>query len=216
MSKDRAYELTAATLLIAVHVVVLLLFYGTETASVWGDWFGAAAALLATVSSWVASRRAGPFGKRVWRLVCFSAFLALIGQILYTYYYDYLHALDQLASWDVLVFFWAVPAMMSLFLSPRDANSGFRWLRACDFVQVCTLVLAYELAAVYVPSQWQAAGHFMQSRLFSVGLIFFGLVTLSFLVRGRLTPFRTARSLFQRLAAFFSYSPLRPTQPFTP
>ena len=36
---------------------------------------------------------------------------------------------------DVLVFFWAVPAMMTLFLSPRDPDSGFRWLRLCDFVK---------------------------------------------------------------------------------
>jgi two-component system, cell cycle sensor histidine kinase and response regulator CckA len=203
LSKRRVSELAAAALLIAGHVVVLWFRYGTEVASTWGDWLAAAAALLAAITSWTASCQAGPFGKRVWRLVCLSAFLALIGQVLYTYYFDYLHALNNLASWDVLVYFWAVPAIVSLFLSPRDPSSGFRWLRTCDFVQVCTLVLAYELAAVYVPSQWQFAAQAMQSRVLSVGLIFFGLVTLSFLVRGLMTPSRTARRLYLRLAFFF-------------
>jgi PAS domain S-box-containing protein len=93
--------------------------------------------------------------------------------------------------------------MMALFLSPRDPDSGFRWLRICDFVQVCTLVLAVELAVVFVPSRWQVAAQAMQNRTLNVGLVFFGLLALSFLVRGLLSPFRTVRNLFQRLAVFF-------------
>src|SRR5215831_5294553 len=204
MLRYRASVLAAAALLIIGHIALLLLRYGTETASVWGDWFGSAAALLATVSCWFASRGAGPFGKRVWRLVSFSGVLAFVGQVLYTYFYDYAHApLRTIWPSDVLVFLWPVPAMMALFLSPRDSSSGFRWLRTCDFAQVCTLVLAVELAAVYVPSQWQAEVHVMQNRILITGLVFFGLLALSFLVRSLLTPFSTVRRLFRRLAVFF-------------
>ena len=54
----------------------------------------------------------GRFGRRVWRLVAFSRLLTCIGQGLYTYYYDYLHAaLGTIWPSDVLVFFWIVPAM---------------------------------------------------------------------------------------------------------
>ena len=204
MPKYRALAFATVALLIVGHVVLLSLRYGTQAASVWGDWFGIAAALLATVACWVASCSAGPFGRRVWRLVSLSAILALVAQALFTYQYDYAHApLGTLWSSDVLVFFWAVPAMMALFLSPRDPNSGFRWLRTCDFAQVCTLVMALELAVVYVPSRWQVAGQAMETRALQAGIVFFGLITLSFLIRSLLTPFRTVRRLFQRLAVFF-------------
>ena len=91
MLKYRAAVLTAAGVLIFGHVVLLLRRYGTDAASVGGDWLTGFAALLATIASWLASRSAGPFGKRVWRLVALSGFLAFAGQVLYTYYYDYLH-----------------------------------------------------------------------------------------------------------------------------
>ena len=93
--------------------------------------------------------------------------------------------------------------MMTLFLSPRDPDSGFRWLRLCDFVQVCALVLALELSLLYVPSRWQTSGRAMEFRAFYAGLAFFGLLALSFLVRGLLTQYRTARAFFFRLAGFF-------------
>jgi PAS domain S-box-containing protein len=204
MLKYRASALAAAAVLVVGHIVLLLLRFGTETASVVGDWLGAAGALLATVTCWLASRHAGPFGKRVWRLLAFSAFLAFLGQALYTYYYDYLHTpVGTLWPSDFLVFFWAVPAMMAPFLSPQDPNSGYRWLRTCDFVQVCTLVLAVELSTIYVPSRWQAARQTMATRALSAGIIFFGLLALSFAVRGLLTRFPPARKLFLRLTGFF-------------
>jgi len=118
----------------------------------------------------------------------------------FTLYFDYLHAPNsELWPSDILVFFWTVPAMLTLFLSPRDPNRGFRWLRMCDFLQVCALVLSLELSLLYVPSRWQFR------RTFHVALIFFGLLAFSFLVRGLISPFRTARAFFFRLAVFFFF-----------
>ena len=204
MSKLRASVLAAAALLVVIHIAVLALHYGTQTASLWGDWLSGIAALIAAISCALAAHSAGSFGKRVWRLMAFSIFLAFIGQAGYTYFYDY-NGGALLPVWpsDVLVFFWAVPAMMALFLSMRDATSGFRWLRACDFAQVCSLALALELTVIYVPSQWQMAESVMATRSLYAGLLFFGLLALSFLVRGLLTPFRTTQRLFRRLAIFF-------------
>ena len=93
--------------------------------------------------------------------------------------------------------------MMTLFLSPRDPNSGFRWLRFCDFAQICSLVLALELSLLYVPSSWESSERAMSIRAFHVGLAFFGLLALSFLIRGLLTRYPTGRALFVRLAWFF-------------
>ena len=186
-----------------VHGAVLALRYGTDTASLWGDWIDTAAPLTAAVICWLVSRDAGPFGKRVWRLVCFATLITTIGQGLYTYYYDYLHAaLGTLWPSDVLVFFWIVPIMMTLFLSPSDPNSGFRWLRICDFVQVCSLVLAVELSQIYVPSRWQSSGQSMQVRAAHAAIFFFGFIALSFLVRGLLSRNRTSRIFFLRVGAF--------------
>ena len=202
-SKIRTSALAAAATLILVHGGVLAFRYGTETASLWGDWIDTAAPLVAAVVCWIVSRQAGPFGRRVWRLVALSALIAAIGQALYTDYYDYLHApLGTLWPSDVLVFFWVVPAMMTLFLSPRDRGSGYGWLRVCDFVQVCTLALAVELSQIYVPSRWQAAGQAMQVRALHAGILFFGLVALSFLVRGLLSFNRTERAFFLRMGGF--------------
>ena len=205
MSKFRTTAMAAASGLILLHGAVLLLWYGTAKASLWGDWIDTAAPLAGSVVCWVVSRQAGSFGKRVWRLVAFSLLITAIGQALYTDYYDYLRVpLGTLWPSDVLVFFWVVPAAMTLFLSPKDPGSGYAWLRACDFVQVCTLALAVELSQIYVPSRWQLAGHAMQVHTLHAGILFFGLIALSFLVRGLLSFTRTERSFFLRLGAFLT------------
>src|SRR6201998_229776 len=121
MLKVRRFAVTAATLLVVTHVVVLLVCYGSDTASVWGDWLDAIAPFVAGLVCWLVSRHADSFGKRAWRLVSLSAALAGIGQSLYTYYYDSLHAsLGTLWPSDFLVFFWIVPALMALVLRVRE------------------------------------------------------------------------------------------------
>src|SRR5215831_10189180 len=203
MSKLRTSAVAAAAILILAHVSLLVFRYGSDFASVWGDWIDTLAPLVASVICWQASRRAGPFGRRVWRLVAFSALLTSIGQGLYTYYYDYLHAqLGTIWPSDFLVFFSVVPMAMTLFLSPRDQFSGFRWLRVCDFVQVCALVLAVELSQIYVPSRWQASGQAMEVRTLHAGIFFFGAVALSFLIRGLMSRNRTAHAFFLRMGGF--------------
>ncbi len=205
MSKLRTSAITAAGALIVVHVWVLVTRYGSDTASVWGDWIDTLAPLVATVVCWVASRKAGPFGRRVWRLVAFSMLLTAIGQGLYTEYYDYLHAqLGTLWPSDVLVFFWVVPIVLTLFLSPRDPSKGYEWLRLCDFVQVCTLALAVELSEIYVPSRWQAAAQAMQVRTLYAGIFFFGVIALSFIVRSLLSANRVEKIFFGRIGAFLT------------
>ncbi len=204
MPKYRSSAISAAAILIVAHLLLLAFRYGTPFASWWTDWIGAAAVLVAAVVSWSAARQSGSFGKRVWRLISFSMLLSLVAQVGYNYYFDYLHApAGTLWPSDVLFFFWPVPAMMTLFLSPRDPDSGFRWLRLCDFGQVCALALALELSQLYVPSRWQLSGRAMEFRAFYVGFAFFGLLAVSFAVRGLLTQYRTARALFFRIAGFF-------------
>jgi PAS domain S-box-containing protein len=206
MSKLRASALGAAAILVVVHLALVASSYGTRFASVWGHWTDAVSALFAAIVCWFAARQSGAFGRRVWRLVSLSLALAFLSQFAYTFYFDYLHA-PYGAIWpsDVLVFFWAVPAMMTLFLSPSDPDKGFRWLRLCDFLQVCALVLSLELSLLYVPSRWQSSEGAMFVRTFHVALFFFSLLALSFLMRGLLTPVRTARALFFQLAAFFFF-----------
>ena len=204
MSKNRTLAVAAAAILMFVHGAVLVVWYGTEAASRWGDWIETASIVVAAIAGWSASRRSGSFGKRVWRLVVFSLFLALVGQLAYTYYFDYRHVpVGTLWPSDILVFFWVVPVMMTLFLSPRDPNSGYRWLRFSDFAQICALVLTLEISLLYMPSGWEASERAMSVRAFHVGLAFFGLLTLSFLVRGILTRYRPARAFFLRMAVFF-------------
>src|SRR5215470_13553231 len=203
MSKLRTSAVAAAAILILAHVSLLVFRYGSDFASVWGDWIDTLAPLVASVICWQTSRGAGPFGKRVWRLVAFSALLTCLGQGLYTDYYDYLHApLGTLWPSDVLVFFWVVPILLTLFLSPRDSGRGYAWLRVCDFVQVCTLVLAVELAEIYVPSRWQAAEHSMQVRAWHSGVLFFGLIAISFVVRAVVSTNRLERVYFGRMSGF--------------
>ncbi len=149
--------------------------------------------------------RLGRYGNRVWRLVSFAALLTAIGQGLYTEYYDYLHApLGTLWPSDVLVFFWVVPIVMTLFLSPRDPESGYQWLRVCDFAQVCTLALAVEMSQIYVPSQWQMEGRAMQHRALYAGILFFGLIAASFVLRFVMSSNRLERRFFGRLAGFLT------------
>ena len=72
MSKLRTSALAAAAILLLVHGVVLIFRYGTDTASLWGDWIDTAAPLIGAVVCWMVSRKSGPFGSRVWRLVAIS------------------------------------------------------------------------------------------------------------------------------------------------
>src|SRR5579864_26899 len=206
MSRLRTSAIAAAATLVLVHVFIVALRYGSDTASLWGDWIDTLAPLAASVFCWQASRFAGPFGKRVWRLAAFSALLSSLGQGLYTDYYDYLHVpLGRLWPSDILVFFWIVPIFMTLFLSPRDPGSGYQWLRVFDFAQVCTLVLAVELSEIYVPSRWQAAGQSMQLRALHAGMLFFGLIALSFVVRALVTKNRLERAYFGRMGACLTF-----------
>jgi two-component system cell cycle sensor histidine kinase/response regulator CckA len=203
MSKVRSFAVIAAALLVVTQLAVLLVCYGTDTASVWSDWLDAIAPFVAALVCWLVSRHADSFGKRAWRLVSLSAVLAGIGQSLYTYYYDYVHAsLGTLWPSDFLVFFWIVPAMMTLFLSVRDAHGGLRWVRALDFVQICTLVLAVELSQIYVPSRWQAAGQSMEIRALYAGIFFYGLLALSFVLRGRFSVNRVEKAFYKRMSLF--------------
>ena len=181
MFKLRTSAIAAAGILLGMHAMVLLLRYGTESASLWGDVIGASAApLLAAIVAWLVSRSAQPFARRVWRLVSLSLLLSSAGGVLYTYLFDFVRKPPD-AYWpsDVLVFFWTVPAMTTLFLSPRDPGRGFRWLRFCDFVQVCALVLAIELSQLYIPSRWEQSEHAMAVRAVHAGIVFFGLLALS-------------------------------------
>jgi two-component system cell cycle sensor histidine kinase/response regulator CckA len=206
MWKLRTSAIAAAAILVLVHVGVLVLRYGSDTASLWGDWIDTLAPFVAAIVCWFASRRAGPFGKRVWRLAFFSALLSSIGQGLYTDYYDYVHApLGTLWPSDVLVFFWVVPIVLTLFLSPRDPDSGHQWLRVLDFAQVCTLVLALELSEIYVPSRWVNAGRAMQWRALHAGMLFFGLIAVSFLARAWLSRNRVERAYFGRMGTFLVF-----------
>ena len=203
MSKIRVWAWAIAAALVIVHFSIVLTLYGTESASLWGDWIDALTPLLAAVFCWLGSQRSGPFGRRVWRLVSLSAFLTFIGQTLYTYNYDYKHTpLGTLWPSDFLVFFWIVPTVMTLFLSVRDSESGLEWLRVFDFAQVCTLALAVELTQIYVPSQWQAAGQSMQVRALYAAMLFFGAIALSFLVRGLLSENATEGAFFLRMGGF--------------
>lgn len=203
MLRVRRFAVTAATLLLVIQVTVLLVSYGSDAASVWGDWLDAIAPFVASLVCWLVSRHAGPYGRRAWRLVSLSAVLGGVGQSLYTYDYDYLHAsLGTLWPSDFLVFFWIVPAMMTLFLSVRDPSGELRWLRALDFVQVCTLVLAVELSQIYVPSRWQASGQSMQVRALYAGIFFYGLLALGFVLRSRFSVHRVEKAFFARMSLF--------------
>jgi len=206
MYKLRTSAVAAAAILLLAHVSVLLFRYGSDFASVWGDWIDTIAPLIASIICWQTSRRAGPFGKRVWRLAAFSALLSCVGQGLYTDYFDYLHAsLGTLWPSDLLVFFWVVPIVMTLFLSPRDPNSGHEWLRVCDFAQVCTLVLAIELSEIYVPSRWQASGQSMQVRALYAGILFFGLIAAGFIARALMAQNRLERNYFGRMGGYLAF-----------
>jgi len=205
MSRLRTSAIAAAAILVLVHVCIVALRYGSDTASLWGDWIDTLAPLVASIICWLTSRRSGAFGRRVWRLAAFSALLASVGQALYTEYYDYLHApLGTLWPSDILVFFWVVPIGMTLFLSPRDPGSGYQWLRVFDFAQVCTLALAGLLSQIYVPSRWQDAGRTMQLRALYAGILFFGLVVVSFAARAVVSRNRLERAYFGRMGAYLA------------
>jgi PAS domain S-box-containing protein len=205
MFKVRTSAIAATAILILTHVSLLAVRYGSDMASVWGDWIDTLAPIVAAIVCWQVSRRAGTFGRRVWRLVAFSSLLTAIGQGLYTYYYDYLHSpLGTIWPSDVLVFFWVVPIVTTVLLSPRDPGLGYAWLRVCDFAQVCTLALAVELSQIYVPSRWQAAGRAMEVRTLHAGIFFFGLIAVSFIVRGLLGRTSAERAFFGRMGAFLT------------
>jgi PAS domain S-box-containing protein len=204
MSRIRLSALSGAAILMVLHGAVLIFRYGTETASLWGDVIGATALpLLAAVAAWDAAARSSSFRRRVWRLISLSLLLSSIGGFFYTYLYDIAKVRGGFWPSDVLVFFWPVPAMMTLFLSPRDPNSEFRWLRLCDFVQVCTLVLSVELSQLYMPSRWEHSEQDMAMRALYAGIVFFGLLALGFLLRGLFSAFPSGRRFFLRMAGFF-------------
>ena len=127
MSKFRASAIAAAAILLLMHGAVLMLRYGTETASLWGDWIEAVAILRPRWSAGLRLRRSGPFGRRFGGWFSFRSLLALAGQVaLPTTSITCTLPSGTLWPSDILVFFWVVPAMMTLFLGPgiRTADSA--------------------------------------------------------------------------------------------
>jgi PAS domain S-box-containing protein len=208
MSRLRVTAFAVVGILLLAHVSVVAARYGSDFASAAGDWIDTLAPAAAGVICWWVSRKSGRFGRRVWRLTAFSMLLTAIGQGLYTEYYDYLKApLGTLWPSDILVFFWVVPLVMTVFLSPRDPGRGYEWLRICDFAQVCALALAVELSQIYVPSRWQASGQAMEVRTLHAGILFFGMIALSFVARAILSESQVEKKFFARMSVFLVVHP---------
>ena len=153
------------------------------------------------VVCWMVSRQAGSFGKRVWRLVAFSlpAYRRRPGS---------LHRLLRLSARasghavaercpGLLLDCAGRDDAVSESEGPRQRIRVVARLRFCAGLhpragrRIVADLRAFALAS------WQVSA--MQVRTLHAGIFFFGLIALSFLVRGLLSLHRTERAFFLRL-----------------
>ena len=140
-----------ALVLLAAHIAVIAAFGHARSLPVWSDFFQLAAALLATVSCFVASRRSSGIARPFWYLTGIAFATWSLGKCLTIYDFDYL-GLQTIRIVPLLLYFLATaPIFVTLFLADENFRDKINWEWILDFSQILGLILIVYLFLVYIP-----------------------------------------------------------------
>ena len=149
-----------------------------------------------------ASRRSEGMALSFWRLTAF-AYMALSVAQGFGVYNDVAASPIVSGIENFLFCFWFAPLAMAIFLDPDNESGELDALLALDFVQAVLVCVAAYLYFFYIPkSESGEMAHSVWAPYFAG----YGLVALSFILRGAISRTRDARILFGRMGMFLAVS----------
>src|ERR1700688_1400176 len=149
-----------------------------------------------------ASRRSEGMALSFWRLTAF-AYGVWFGAQGFSVYNDVAASPVVSGIENFLFCFWFAPLAMAIFLDPDTESGELDALVALDFVQAVLVCVAAYLYFFCIPkSEWGEMAHSVWAPYFAG----YGLVALSFILRGAISRTRDARILFGRMGMFLAVS----------
>ncbi len=149
-----------------------------------------------------ASRRSEGMALSFWRLTAFAYGVWFVAQG-FSVYNDVAASPVVSGIENFLFCFWFAPLAMAIFLDPDSESGELDALVALDFVQAVLVCVAAYLYFFYIPkSELGEMAHSVWAPYF-VG---YGLVALSFILRGAISRTQDARVLFGRMGMFLAVS----------
>lgn len=142
-----------------------------------------------------ASRRSEGMALSFWRLTAFAYMALAVAQGFCVY--NHVAASPIVSGIENFLFcFWFAPLAMAIFLDPDNESGELDALVALDFVQAVLVCVAAYLYFFYIPkSESGEMAHSVWAPYFAG----YGLVALSFILRGAISRTRDARVLFGRM-----------------
>jgi diguanylate cyclase (GGDEF)-like protein len=149
-----------------------------------------------------ASRRSEGMALSFWRLTAFAYGVWFVAQG-FSVYNDVAASPVVSGIENFLFCFWFAPLAMAIFLDPDSESGELDALVALDFVQAVLVCVAAYLYFFYIPkSESGEMAHSVWAPYFAG----YGLVALSFILRGAISRTRDARVLFGRMGMFLAVS----------
>ena len=149
-----------------------------------------------------ASRRSEGMALSFWRLTGFAYMVLFVAQA-FSVYNDV--SLSPIVSGieNFLFCFWFAPMAMAIFLDPENEEGKLDALVALDFLQAILVCAAAYVYFFYIPrSETGEMAHSVWAPYFAG----YGLVALTFVLRGAISRSRDARALFGRMGIFLAAS----------
>lgn len=198
--------LVAAPVVIWVlHLASVLILGTSPEGSLASNALQAAAAAVAALMSFGASRRSTGFARSFWTLVGVAFVIWTGGQVLYLYHENWMGQRVPQPSWTHFLFrLYGAPLLMALLITHEDPEPGGRdWLRILDAAQVGILFLLFYFDLYFVPGgQWQGLTLLYLWGFFDLSDLENWSLFAAFLVRSRLSRRPVERAASFRLVPY--------------
>ena len=197
--------IAAPVVILVLHLASVLTLGTSPSGSLASNALQAAAAAVAALMSFGASRRSTGFARSFWTLVGVAFVIWTAGQVMYLYHENWLGQRVPQPSWTHFLFrLYGAPLVMALLITHEDPEPGGRdWLRILDAAQVGILFLFFYFDLYFVPGgQWQGLTLLYLWGFFDLSDLENWSLFAAFLVRSRLSRRPAERAASFRLAPY--------------
>jgi hypothetical protein len=145
--QKRTIAMTAAVLGLLGHIVILAILGDRPPGPLISNLIQFALGAGAGIAAFLAARRSGKFGRKVWSLAALAIAIYTTGQG-FIIYYDSIIRAPLHSPWlsDQFLFFWVVPMLIAVLMDPWPRAGRIDWQQVLDYIQVLIFVLALHVS----------------------------------------------------------------------